>query len=123
MSSADFLRSQGSETVDGAIDLDCSLDSVLTLLSDHRRRAVLYVLSESSNRELFVVDLAQKVALLEETTDDIETVLTKLTHAHLPQIAAAGIIEYDEQAKMVRYTGDERVEQFLESTREIECPE
>ena len=120
MASADFLRSQNGDAEDWSTELDSGLDDVLVLLSDRTRRAALYVLSETADDAMFVVDLAQKVALFEDTSDDIETVLTELTHAHLPQMAAASVVEYDDESNMVRYAGDDRVESLLARTKAVE---
>jgi hypothetical protein len=120
MASADFLRSQNGDAEDWSTELDAGLDDALGLLSDRTRRAALYVVSETESDAMFVVDLAQKVALFEDTSDDIETVLTELTHAHLPQMAAAGIVEYDDESNMVRYAGDERIESLLDQTKAVE---
>ena len=120
MASADFLRGQNGDPEDWSTELDSGLDDALVLLSDRTRRAALYVLSETEDDAMFVVDLAQKAALFEGTSDDIETVLTALTHAHLPQMAAAGVVEYDDESNMVRYAGDDRVESLLARTKAVE---
>ena len=120
MASADFLRSQNGDAEDWSTELDSGLDDALVVLSDRTRRAALYVLSETEDDAMFVVDLAQKVALFEDTSDDIETVLTELTHAHLPQMAAAGVVEYDDESNMVRYAGEDRVESLLGRLKAVE---
>ena len=120
MSRPDFLRGPEDDTSDGAMAVESSLNDALALLANHKRRAALYVLREADQDELFVVDLAQKVALLDGTTDDLETILTELTHAHLPRIAAAGVVEYDDTSSMVRYVGDDTVEQLLDHTTTLE---
>lgn len=106
----------------GTVAVDTSLDSVLALLSAHRRRAALYVLADAGTDGLFVVDLARQVTPL-IGADDVETVLTELIHADLPQLGAAGVVEYEEDSGMVRATGDDTVDQLLEYTKAIELSE
>ncbi|MFC7131753.1 MULTISPECIES: DUF7344 domain-containing protein [Salinibaculum] len=116
---ADFLRSGDEDDATGGVTLDPSLDSVIGALTDHRRRGVLYVLSDR-DEPTFVVDLAQKVALMDPGEDDIETILTELHHVHLPKLSRADLVTFDESANTVRYTGDERVDELLDRARERE---
>lgn len=83
-------------TADGGTDR--SLDRMFDALSHPYRRRILLLVSEHNPRdedELSVEDLATE-------EDDLELLTTELYHAHLPKLAEAGYIEWDEDARTIR---------------------
>jgi predicted transcriptional regulator len=82
-------------------------DELFDVLSDQRRRVLLYSL-QTSQMPVSVGELATKLATWEATrslsdrsSDDRTTVETSLVHTHLPKMAEAELIEYDETERRV----------------------
>ncbi|PSP98804.1 hypothetical protein BRC89_06530 [Halobacteriales archaeon QS_4_70_19] len=90
-------------------------DSILHLCQKQHRRIVLAILAEE-RRELTLSDLTEAVlrynhhvpleAAAEDTSDEIRL---SLYHSHLPKLASAGLIDYDQDGRVVELT-----EQFRE---------
>ncbi|WP_255150157.1 helix-turn-helix domain-containing protein [Halorarius halobius] len=93
--STDVL-SDPAVTADGGTDR--SLDRMFDALSHPYRRRILLLVSEHNPRdedEFSVEDLATE-------DDDLELLTTELYHAHLPKLAEAGYIEWDEDMRTIR---------------------
>lgn len=95
------------------------LDTVYTLLADHRRRYALRCLKEHGSMRL--PDLAEEVARQENDTSipdlcegEIKHVYMELWHAHIRKLADADVVEYnqDQDAVMLADKAD-RVMRFL----------
>lgn len=89
-----------------------SLDDVFELLSERRRRYVLYYLREQDS-PVSVRELAEAVAEMEADADspavsetELERYEIKLHHADLPKADTAEFIEYDADDGVVRLTGE-----------------
>lgn len=90
-------------------DVQTGFDEILSLLSHHRRRDVLYYLRE---HELASVDtLATEIAATERdcapadvTPTDREPILIDLQHHHLPKLADNRVLEFDRRSGAVRWT-------------------
>lgn len=87
---------------------DLSLDVVYDLLANQRRRNVLRCLKDHT-QAIAMVDLAEGVAFREneETLSEIpketvQTIATSLYHTHLPKLADAGVVEYEQDRDLVR---------------------
>ncbi|MFC4549137.1 MULTISPECIES: DUF7344 domain-containing protein [Halorussus] len=100
-----------------------SFDVLFDLLSEKRRRYALYALTSAEDGLADVETLADKVAMMEAQADDAK--LTEAFHAdvadslretHLPRIAAADIVDYDERSGTVRYWRQPTLEEYLEHT-------
>lgn len=81
-------------------------DEVLAALSDSRRRRLLTALD--GEREASLRDLAVRVAAREEgkpagdvTDDERKSVRVSLYHAHVPKLADAGVVEYDDATRTI----------------------
>lgn len=79
-----------------------STDVILDLLGSQRRRDVLACLTDADD-PIALADLAADVgvreserALSEIPDGEIQTISTSLYHTHLPKLADAGVIEYDD---------------------------
>lgn len=80
------------------------------LLAAERRRFVVHVLEEA-DAPLGVEELVRRVGSLEracppDQLDDetIETLRLRLFHVHLPELSAAGVIEYDSDTGTITAT-------------------
>lgn len=102
-----------------------STETVLNLVADPRRRAILRQLRENGS-VVEIEDLADVITQRTvqsnpstETnppipqTDDQQITRAELHHTHLPQLADAGVIEYDSRTGTVRYRSHDRVEALL----------
>lgn len=100
---------------------DPTLDSVLYLVTDQRRRCLLYVLERVHPKGVDLDDLARTVVEVDEDATSVDRVRTDLVHHQLPRMAAAGVIEYDRESSHVRYIGSDLLEEMLRwmRTREL----
>lgn len=94
----------GSEDEDGSTDLPAA---VVDALAHERRRRVLTILNDRAT-PLSVTDLACELASLElddrpgeAPTDYRHSVRVALHHCHLPKLADAGLVRYDDTAHEV----------------------
>ena len=87
--------------------VSATLDTVFELASVQRRRHLLASLTDG-DADVFDLDtLVEQVQTAESrATDgpppDYDTVLVALHHAHLPKLAAAGVIDYDARSQTAR---------------------
>jgi DNA-binding transcriptional ArsR family regulator len=94
-----------------------SLDTVFQILSNRRRRFVLYFLTEVDDpigRE----ELARRIATWERDedigdvpSDEIARVTVSLDHAHLPRLEDGGVVSYDREEREIAAT--DAVDRFL----------
>lgn len=91
-------------------DPDLSPDLIFDLLSSPRRRMVLYYLREHGGSST-VTELAEEIASLEYDVpaDELsrqqrKRVYVSLYQTHVPKLAEAGVIDYDEESSEVRLT-------------------
>ncbi|QSW98884.1 DUF7344 domain-containing protein [Haloterrigena alkaliphila] len=96
---------------------DLSLDAAYGLLSESRRRYVLYYFLDNDHAN--IERLAIQIAAWESNTriDDVteeqtQRVTTSLLHSHIPELADNGIVEYDGR------TGDVIVDDEFDEIRE-----
>lgn len=93
----------------GSIDGHRSrLDELLAALADSRRRNIVYYLRDAE--QITIETLSRQVASWEhdtpasETTPEMrENALLDLTHAHLPALSEAGLVEYDRRSGAIRF--------------------
>ncbi len=78
----------------GSRGISPALDATLDLLSDKRRRYVLYSLREQSGA-MPVEELAEQIASWEESDVDTQRVLADLYHSQLPRLDEAGAVAFD----------------------------
>jgi len=89
-----------------------SKDELFQILSNSRRRYIIYYLSQGGN-ELSLKSLATKIAAVESdvsesdiTSDERQRVYISLYQTHLPKLEEAGIVTYDEDERTVALTDD-----------------
>ncbi len=87
-----------------------SQDTVFDILSNARRRYVLYYLRQQSE-PIELTDLAEHVAAWENETDiesmgeqERKRVYVSLYQTHIPKLADTGLVEYDKEAGIVAPT-------------------
>ena len=126
-------REDHATTADSGVELPAvgeqrsSVDESLSLLSNRRRRDVLYCLSETkvaSIESLATAIVAREVSVPAErvSPDDRERLLIDLYHTHLPKLADRGLIEYDQRSGTVRWsTVSDELETLLERCYELEA--
>lgn len=79
------------------------------LLAAPRRRYVVQVLS-SADEPMTVDELVRRVASVETgedaatLDDDLESLRIRLFHVHLPELSAAGVVEYDSHERTIAAT-------------------
>lgn len=91
-----------------------ALDTVFGLLSDQRRRYVLYSLNRSRRGVASVEELVEFVVRMEKRSEHHEAVAEDLYRRHLPKLAEAGVIEHDERSGTVRYWCLPSLQEWLE---------
>jgi len=87
-----------------------AFDSVLDLCQNRRRRIILWALAEEE-RSLTLNYLTKAILkynhhtpLTEASADVLTEIRVSLHHAHLPKLAAEGLINYDSEAELVEPT-------------------
>lgn len=95
------------------------LDRSFDALADGRRRALLRHLSETDGDAASFAELVDHVAG-RGTAPDVDRVAASVFHVHLPKLAEADLVEYDDRNRTVRYRGDELVEAWLERVERVE---
>jgi hypothetical protein len=77
---------------------DRSLDRMFDVLRHPYRRRILMLVSEHNPRD----ENEFSVDALATEDDDLELLTTELFHVHLPKLAEAGYIEWDEDTHTIR---------------------
>lgn len=100
--------------------LSDQLDTVFSVLSDRRRRYILYYLSEISGKVAERSQLVETIRYCEGTHSESagvpaeKEVVIDLHHNQFPRLEDAGIIEYDRRQGTVRYTERPAIEEWLD---------
>jgi len=107
MNDSDRDPSQWVQRVEGEFPTRLAEDEFYRALASHHRRRVLYYLLEENDSS--VSELATVLSGWEATTTetmqtpaDRSEHLLSLSHNHLPQLANAGLIDYDSQTGSVQ---------------------
>ena len=99
-----------------------SRDRVFELLSNRRRRLVLYYLQEQAGEDATVRELASEIAAWENGVETVavtykqrKRVYTSLYQSHLPKMDEYGVVEYEQGRGTVRLTAEgETLDAYLE---------
>jgi len=116
---------------------DVELDEALTLLRNERRRMIVRYVAEMPESEheaasVRVRDLSETLAARKRgcTPDEVPANVAKsmyvsLIDTHLPQLDAAGVLDYDESRKSVRHrlTVDVFAAVLEEAAERFDCSE
>lgn len=88
-----------------------SLDTLYDLLANRRRRYAISCLNDHGSMAL--PDLADEVVCYENDApiteipeDEVLRVYSSLWHAHIPKLAEAGVVEYDQDQDIVTLGGN-----------------
>lgn len=94
-----------------------SLDAILSLLANDRRRDVLAYLVETDDDVTSIEDLVAHLVEAEgERTGELpshDNVEATLFNVHIPKLADATVVEYDERSRQLRYWSNERLEHWV----------
>ncbi|WP_338738543.1 DUF7504 family protein [Haloplanus salilacus] len=108
------------------VPIPYSFDQTLDLISDARRRTLLYWLKDRGSGTVAFDDIVEAVVTREtsiparEAPESRDSVRVSLAHAHLPKLADLGIVEYDPDGATVQYHGNPALESFLRYVETIE---
>ncbi|PSP78114.1 hypothetical protein BRC81_08705 [Halobacteriales archaeon QS_1_68_20] len=115
----------GGESTEPALeDIPLSLDAMLDILANQRRRDLLELLQDRpENTVLF--EEATKHILTEKSRQigqqpNQDGVQVELQHHHLTKLADAGVIEYDIRSQTIRYRPDEQLEDLYDRIRDFQ---
>ncbi|WP_265112005.1 DUF7344 domain-containing protein [Halosolutus halophilus] len=122
------MRETEGEPTSLAVEATPSLDLIFDMLSNRRRRQVLYDLNDRPDGVATIDELADTVAAREHGSggtdldaDEHRTqIRTELQHVHLPKLEDAGIIEHDRRSETVRYWTQPSLEEWLEHAQHKE---
>lgn len=94
------------------------IDTLLSALSNIRRRYVLYYLQDERTatldemaRQIFAWEREIPIEMV--SPDDAESVRAALYHNHLPVLTDAALVEYDERSEALRYRDPPKVLELL----------
>lgn len=104
-------------------------DEIFEILSNHRRRMVLYYLRQHGNAAA-VKELAEEIAAMENevavedvTSEQRKRVYVSLYQTHLPMMAELNVIDYDKEAGSVRLAEHtQNIDRHLSSEPESTYP-
>ncbi|MCL7416417.1 MAG: hypothetical protein M8354_01070 [Halalkalicoccus sp.] len=94
-----------------------SLDTVFGVLSDRRKRYVLYALRGAEGNAMTVEQLTRSVRRMEGSGIDEDApkrVAEDLRERHIPELVATDAVEYDERSETARYHSVPSLEEWLE---------
>jgi hypothetical protein len=103
-----------------------NLDAAFDVLSEARRRYLLYYLLELDGEVTDLDAAVEAVRTYEgvgtETGDPPpeEQVRTALHHVHLPRLGRTGIVDYDPRQGTIRFAGHPSLEEYAEHARHRE---
>ena len=98
---------------------ESATDAVFDALADGQRRALLaYLLdaSEATTEELAAVIEGQATG--PRRGGDGSTPVVRLHHVHLPKLADADLVDYDQSSGLVEYVGGSEIEALLATAPE-----
>ena len=96
-----------------------SVDATFYILSNRRRRYVCRYLLESEDGTTGFDELVDAVVAREadadgeSDADHRKRVHSDLFHAHVPQLADAGLLDYDRRSDTIRYWGHPRLDAWV----------
>ncbi|WP_254544877.1 DUF7344 domain-containing protein [Halomarina pelagica] len=96
-----------------------SLDTLLQLVADRRRRQVIHHLRHEANGKTTIDDLVDRLHnggsdAVDQPTDRKQLAI-QLYHAHLPKLADQGVVDFDPENGAIQYRSDDQFETILDS--------
>lgn len=95
------------------------IDTLLSLLADGERRAIIAHLRETTRTDASLEELAD--ALATHADFDREHARTRLHHSHLPMLADTTILEYDTDTSTIQYRGNPELESLMEAVQTLDA--
>lgn len=118
---------QSSPEESPAVGAALSLDTVLELAANRRRRFALYVLVDATDDLSDFETLIEDVATLEAahahtalTRERYRETAADLYHWHLPVLADVGVVDFDTRDGLVRYWPHHVLETWVDRLRRDE---
>ncbi|WP_348610933.1 DUF7504 family protein [Halobaculum rarum] len=108
------------------VPIPYSFDSVIELISDSRRRTLLYALranrrdNYSVDRLIDLVDERERAIPRREPERSREELEVSLGHVHLPKLDELGVVDYDADAGIVRYHRNRALESCIRYVETLE---
>ena len=99
------------EDENGIAHRTCSVDEILRLLVDSRRRTIISVLETTEENWIPLAELVSECSSRESTAVDWHL---ELHHVHLPLLDDLGLADYDRHDEMIRYYQCELVSEILD---------
>lgn len=98
-----------------------TVDTVFTLLSNEMRRLLCHYFLARDSPTATVDDLVTHLLEydLSGAARDRQHLRTELLHRHLPKLADAAVIDYDERTETVRYHGHPLLKQVLRTVADF----
>ena len=93
---------------------------IFNVLQSPRRRYVLYYLYSLEDEVTGFEEMVDAVSMYEAAgteTDKLPSqyeIRLTLHHTHIPHLEAAGIIDYDQRQRMIRFTGSSSLAEWVE---------
>ena len=105
-------------------DIPLSLDAILDILANPRRRALLEYLWEQPGN-VGTVEEATRHILLKESRKvgeqpSHDAIQSSLLHHQLPKMADSGLVEYDVRNQTIRYHENKRLETAYERVQDLD---
>ena len=97
-----------------------SEEQVVGLLRHEHRRAISTYFDQKTTDRAGFDDLVEYLVSSDSkrgvtSAEHSEQIMIGLLHNHLPRLANAGVLEYDQRSETVRYWGDSRLEALLKA--------
>lgn len=93
-------------------------------LVQHRRRSLLLECLLEFNEPVSLPDLADEVAvreyeneLTEIPAEEVKDIYLSLYHSHIPKLAEAGLVEYDQESDLVASTPNVELGRYVSEDR------
>lgn len=84
----------------------------MRILADRERRVLILHLTDTAEETVPLPVCRRAVADAVGHGEDV--IGLRMHHVHLPMLADAGVLDYDERSETIRYYGDARLEGFLD---------
>lgn len=97
-----------------------TLNRLLRVLADQRRRTVLYALADRNGDVISLDELADLISGYDLEFEDEERTRLILHHRDLPKLEEANLLEYDSRNETIRYRGDGAAEELSETLENLE---
>lgn len=105
-------------------DAPLTLDAILSLLANYRRRTLLSYLwaqpDQVGSFDTAARAVSTAIATRRGGQPNHTDVKIDLQHHHLPKLADAGVLEYDIRSQTIRYHGNDRLETAYEQVIDLE---